>query len=53
MDPDLDPGNPKTCGSGGSGSATLQKYFYIITENALGVKFSRNKITLKIKQINS
>ncbi len=25
MDPDPDPGGPKTCGSGGSGSATLEK----------------------------
>jgi hypothetical protein len=29
VDPDPDPGGPKTCGSGGSGSATLLKTIYI------------------------
>jgi hypothetical protein len=33
MDPDSDPGGPKTCGSGGSGSATLIQTVLLEVEN--------------------
>jgi hypothetical protein len=38
MDPDPDPGGPKTCGSGGSGSATLHETFdqYVMSTNLKG-----------------
>ena len=35
MDPDPDPGGPKTCGSSGSGSATLVAVFQILLQIVL------------------
>jgi hypothetical protein len=39
MDPDPDPGGPKTCGSGfGSGSATLEKSLVILDNGGYGAQ---------------
>ncbi len=40
MDPDPDPGGPKTCGSGGSGSGTLpnSRFKLRFTDDPLGIE---------------
>ncbi len=51
MDTDPDPGSPKTCGSGGSGSATLIKTIPCVCRRAEPCGLGAGQILAKLVQL--